>query len=189
MTPSVVVITSGAPGAGKSTLAARLGAELGLPVIDRDDLKDALFDALGWSDAEWSARMGGASWRLLFTVAGRLAAAGCSFVLDSNFERGRHPELASLAAQATLVEVHCATAPQEMARRFRRRWERGERHPGHTGVYADEAVYLAEFGRRDFAPLEESDIVIRVDTATPDSVDLQGIVTAIRGAMDGSEDR
>lgn len=189
MSRRVAVLVSGAPGAGKSTVALRLGAELGLPVIDRDDLKDAVFDALGWSDAEWSKRVGEASWRLLFTIAQRLAGAGCSFILDSNFERGRHREIAALASRVAIVEVHCATAAEEMAARFRRRWEGGGRHPGHTDAYADERAYLAEFSRRDFAPLDESEVVIRVDTTTHESVDWDGIVTTIRGAMDGPQDR
>lgn len=39
-------MVSGAPAAGKSTLARALAPRLGLPLISQDDIKETLFDAL-----------------------------------------------------------------------------------------------------------------------------------------------
>jgi adenylate kinase family enzyme len=50
------VLVIGGPGAGKSTLAARLGAALGLPVVHLD----AHFWRPGWQESprpEWAARV------------------------------------------------------------------------------------------------------------------------------------
>jgi len=38
------VVVSGAPGAGKSTLAGPLAERLGLPLIGKDHIKETLFD-------------------------------------------------------------------------------------------------------------------------------------------------
>jgi len=38
------VVVSGLPGSGKSVLAQRLSPLLGLPVIDKDDILDRLFE-------------------------------------------------------------------------------------------------------------------------------------------------
>jgi adenylate kinase family enzyme len=38
---------AGWPGSGKSTLAAALAAELGLPLLARDEIKEALMGGLG----------------------------------------------------------------------------------------------------------------------------------------------
>ena len=39
-----VILVNGLPGAGKSTLAAQLGDELGVPVVSKDSIKEALAD-------------------------------------------------------------------------------------------------------------------------------------------------
>jgi adenylate kinase family enzyme len=42
-----VVIVSGAPGAGKSTMAGPLAGELGFPLLSKDVIKETLFDVVG----------------------------------------------------------------------------------------------------------------------------------------------
>ena len=49
-TPSAarrIVLVSGAPGAGKTTLASPLALRLGWPLIAKDQIKETLFDAMG----------------------------------------------------------------------------------------------------------------------------------------------
>jgi predicted kinase len=41
------VLVAGWPGSGKSTLAAALASRLGLPLLAKDEIKEALMDALG----------------------------------------------------------------------------------------------------------------------------------------------
>jgi hypothetical protein len=41
------VLVAGWPGSGKSTLAAALAPRLGLPLLAKDEIKEALMDALG----------------------------------------------------------------------------------------------------------------------------------------------
>lgn len=46
------VVVSGLPGSGKTTLARRLGTALDLPVIDKDEILERLFEARGARDPE-----------------------------------------------------------------------------------------------------------------------------------------
>ena len=56
-----LLIVNGLPGSGKTTLSRELAPRLGLPLISKDDIKELLFDQLGWSDREQSKRFGGAA--------------------------------------------------------------------------------------------------------------------------------
>jgi 2-phosphoglycerate kinase len=56
-----VVLVSGAPGSGKTSLAVPLAAELGLALLRKDRIKETLHDGLGAPepDLAWSRRLGG----------------------------------------------------------------------------------------------------------------------------------
>ena len=54
------VLVGGWPGSGKTTLSRSLATELGLPLLSKDEVKEALMDALGApADVEESAVSGG----------------------------------------------------------------------------------------------------------------------------------
>ena len=196
MSPPVLVIVSGPPGAGKTTIAKRMGAELELPVFDRDDLKDTMFEALGWSGRAWSKRVGGAAWDLLFLIGERLLDRRVSVILETNFERDSSLDRLRAMCERTsseVVEIHCCASPAVLARRFRERWESGGRHPGHTAEFTDQETFVAALSQRDFdRPIGVSEHVIEVDTTYPERIDWTGIVSTVRSALGeayGSQDR
>ncbi len=55
-----LVIVGGAPATGKTTLARALGTSLGLPVITKDDVKEALATPFPTGDRDWSRQL---EWR------------------------------------------------------------------------------------------------------------------------------
>ena len=56
------VLVAGWPAAGKSTLARALAAELGLPLLAKDEIKEALMDGLGYpATVAQSRRLGRAA--------------------------------------------------------------------------------------------------------------------------------
>jgi predicted kinase len=177
-----IVLVSGAPGAGKSTLARPLAAVLCMPLLTKDAIKESLADSLGLGDgsAAWSTKLGGAAMELMWTLAAQAPAA----VLEANFrpysdyERRRIEGLA-----ATVVEVHCACPPQEAARRYTERGRRANRHAIHV-LRAMTADQMAEYDR----PIGLGRLVI-TDTGAPvDVADLAARVSqAFSQADDGGE--
>ena len=132
--PLVLIIT-GPPASGKSTLGRQLAPRLGLPFLSKDLFKETLFDQLGWSDRDWSRRLGGASMALLFRSAAALLEAGQSVALESNFySEWDTPPLRQLADTfaCRFVQIVCTASGPTLVERYKRRIVTGERHPGHT---------------------------------------------------------
>ena len=85
MTMPVLLLVSGPPVAGKTTLARRLAAEFGLPLINKDGIKELLFDTVGTHDYAWSQNLGRASIALL-----QIHCTASADVLEERNERRRH---------------------------------------------------------------------------------------------------
>jgi predicted kinase len=181
--PTVVIIT-GPPASGKTTLARELARRLRLPLLSKDLFKETLFDQLGWSDREWSRRLGIASMALLFRSAGALLEAGQSILLESNFyaamDTGPLLELADVYG-CRYIQVVCSASAATLEQRYRQRSETGERHLGHTQSESlDETVSRLLAGRWD--ALDLTGPLIRVDTDA--EVDVDTVISAIRHAME-----
>lgn len=123
------VVVSGLPASGKTTLSRHLSTALSLPLFDKDDILEALFDTLGVGDAAWRQSLSRTSDEILQRLVARSAGA----VVTSFW---RHPGLSSLSGTPTswlgslsqrVVEVYCDCDPEVAVTRFIER----QRHPGH----------------------------------------------------------
>ncbi|WP_223166525.1 AAA family ATPase [Nonomuraea sp. SYSU D8015] len=137
----IVVLVNGLPGAGKTTVARALGAELGLPVFSKDDLKETLADMLerpaGIGVREWSRMLGAAAGESMWTL---LRSAGRGAVLESPWPAPLRPVVLAGLAKAAVApervrEVWC-DVPPELARR---RYESRVRHAVHCDADVDDA--------------------------------------------------
>ena len=158
---------SGAPGAGKTTLALPLAAELGYALLSKDLIKETLHDALGapGPDPAWSRQLGGAAMELLWT----LAARSPDVVIEANFRPHSDYERAKLTALGGHpVEVHCDCPAELATARYRTRARHPVHHMSHASVEA-----LAEWDR----PVGIGTLVT-VDTTAP--VDVAALAAHIR---------
>lgn len=162
---------SGVPGSGKTTLARQLAEELALPLISKDAIKEALFDALGSGDLAWSQALGRASHRIMYA----LAAEAKSAVLESNFWRGvAEGDIKALGRP--LVQVYCRCPMDVAVARYRQRAESPERHRGHLPEHqADEVI--ASWATLEPLPLDLDASLIEVDTTH--SVDVAALASRV----------
>lgn len=167
-----VVFVSGAPGAGKTTLAVPLAAELGFALVCKDRIKETLHDGLGEPrpDLAWSRKLGAAAMELLWA----LAADAPSVVVEANFrphDRYQREKLSALAGRP--VEVYCQCDRGLAARRYNQRARTC--HPVHV-VTRRTPEMPAEYDR----PVAIGDLVT-VNTALP--VDVAAVATAVRAHL------
>jgi len=95
------VLVAGWPGSGKSTLAAALAAQLGLPLLAKDEIKEALMEGLGQpSTVAESQRLGKAAVLAMLRAARTCPGA----VLDSTWFDYALPLARALPGR--LIEVH-----------------------------------------------------------------------------------
>jgi predicted kinase len=163
-----------------------LASSLGIPYFGKDGFKDLLFDTIGWSDRDWSRKVGIASYELLFAVAESLLSAGTSLVVEANFYPEQHAARFSALRDrlaARIVEVYCTASTAVLRRRFVERWESGDRHPGHVQNESLEED-LARLGGDEWGPLgiEER---FDVDTTDVGLEQLSSIVSQIVETIGG----
>jgi predicted kinase len=136
---SRLVIVGGAPATGKTTLALALGTSLGLPVITKDDIKEALATPFATGDRDWSRQLGVAAYSVLFVVAERILAAGSGLILETNFRRGIADDpLRALARLAPTAVIVCRVPDPLRRKRFEDRAARGRHRVHIDGAVLDE---------------------------------------------------
>lgn len=180
-----MIVVTGRPAAGKSTLASWLGRQLACPVISKDSIKEVLFDQLGWRDREWSKVLGRASVELMYYIAETQLKASRSVILDNAFD----PDLASAKLRALVrengansLQIICNARSTVLFDRFKRRAESGIRHEGHVDAQClDELKASLQQERRQ--RLDIGGQVLRVDTTDLATIHYEAILNEVVAAL------
>lgn len=181
--PLLVVVT-GSPASGKSTLAEKLSESMRLPLLAKDAFKEEIYDNLEGAAPADSHRLGFVAVRLMHSWSKRLLEKGVSLVLESNFKRSLSlPDLESLFALSQPVVVQCVAPRDEVVDRYVERSEEGERHPVHDDAnHVDELRHDLEKGEYDMRVLDVP--VITVDTSIEGGVDIEALIHRIRSTRE-----
>jgi predicted kinase len=127
-----LVVVTGAPATGKSTVATGLVRHLGYALISKDDVKESLANVLGTGDREWSRKLGAAAYSVMQRLASRMLDERVNVILEANFWRERSESwLRALAQGRDASVIVCSVAPDVRRERFRSRGAAGARHAVH----------------------------------------------------------
>lgn len=129
-----IVLVSGPPASGKTTIARPLAERLGFAMLSKDDIKESLYTSMKGrpGDVEFSRQIGNAAMELLWALAPHCP----SVVLEANFRTKsgyEREKVAALARAGTqIVEVYCRIPLEEASRRFAERARTERHHPAHA---------------------------------------------------------
>lgn len=174
------VVISGLPGSGKTTVGRRLAPALDLPLIDKDDILDRLFDSKGIGDAVWRRTLSRQSDVILQNDATNSNGA----IVASFWRRAGMPSGSGTPTEwldvpsHRVVEVHCACDEEMAAHRFLQR----RRHLGHLDDDRSLAELVASF--RQLVQLPPLQVGPRFIVDTARKPDLTDVIYEIRCALE-----
>jgi predicted kinase len=153
------VVVSGLAASGKTSVAEPLAQALGVPLVSKDAIKEALFEAVGSVGLTWSKTLSRAADAAMVRIAQDLDGA----VLDNFWYAETVDELLAPLPRP-IVEVFCRCDPEVAYERFRGR----SRHTGHADHERNpDTLRVPFFTRAKKLPLRTLGPVVEVDTERP----------------------
>jgi len=179
--PNIIIVT-GRPAAGKSTLAKWLSQELKLSLVSKDAIREELFDRLGWKDRKWAQQLGKASVDMMFYFARAQLEVGHSIIMDNSFfPPVSNPRFQALKEQyyAESIQIVCDSDHETLFQRFKARAVLGTRHLGHGDQDVLEGLY-ANLTDHPLQILEIGGSLFEIDTTDFAKVNYQEILKQVK---------
>ncbi len=169
-------------------------------MISKDEIKELMFDAIGFKCRQEKVQLGIAAYDIMCYVAARHLLAGQSVILENNFEEIVKPKLLELICKydCKVITIRVGGDIETILRRFIERESSPERHRGHVintqypevdgekDTIAERGISAADFeaaaqrrGMLDFAIGD----LIEVDTTDFAAVNYDDIAEKVRLLM------
>ncbi|HVU96916.1 MAG TPA: AAA family ATPase [Puia sp.] len=170
--PALVIVT-GRPASGKTTLAHLLANELRCPLISRDELKEGYVNTLGAPHHQLDDSAAWHIYETFFAVIELLLAKNISIVVEAAFQdRLWKQRLPALAAK-TSVKVIICNLPFDLARQ--RFIQRRSSDAGREKFHGDESF------AKTYEPLSMNVPTLEVDTTQDYRPNMRNIIDFLLG--------
>lgn len=144
MNQPLLIVVTGRPGAGKTTLAHTLAREIRCPCLCRDEFKEGRVNTEGSDHVVLGKEANWALYETFFQAIELLLRRGITLVAEAAFQHKLWaPKLEPLQALCRLRIVVCTVDPQTARARF---IARGLADPNRERFHGDRAVQAAREG-------------------------------------------
>lgn len=163
-----MIIVTGIPGSGKTTLANWLRRDVGLRMIGQDAVKEFMADQLGGAfDKQSSSALGRVTRQAVLTLGAEFAQLGEHILVEAALQTTSAEQTLRQLDHGPLLQIYVDCDLTEVKRRFVERRASGKRHPVHTDDLFD--TLTDDEIREKYRPLEGSDLTtIRFDATDID---------------------
>lgn len=193
-----LIILAGMPATGKSTIAAQIQKHFGFPILEKDTIKEALFDTIGFEGYPAKRQLDVASNEILLRTIGAMLRSETSLIVDNNFDEESAEKLRLLleAHPVNCVTIFLYGDPQVLYERYYARDKAGLRHLGHamqtnypphpgesTEFEMTREGFDDRFVRRKMDNMTWGGKQIRVDATHPETIDVDALIREIDEAL------
>ena len=193
-----LIIIAGMPATGKSTLAKKLSDALGIAILEKDEIKDEMFDTIGFKDRKEKRALDVAANAILLRCTEKLLDKGNSLIIVNNFDSdmsGRVQEMIDKAG-CKCVTVFLNGDPEVLYKRYVARDAKHVRHMGHTFIdrypplEGDDVnrnmtreYFRDRFEKHGMADFKLNGNRIDLDATFPNKIDVDKLISDIKEAL------
>ena len=197
-----LIIIAGMPATGKSTLARALSENFSFPVLEKDDIKEEMFDTVGYRDLTEKRALDVAANAILLRCTEAILSKGQPLIVVNNFDSnmsGRVQEMIDRTG-CQCVTVFLNGDPEVLYQRYVARDAKRVRHLGHTFIdrypplEGDELgrsmtrEYFADvFEKHGMAEFKLKGCRIDLDATYPEKIDVAKLISDIHKQFEGEE--
>ena len=182
--PTLIII-SGHPGTGKTTLSKKVSDKLNLPLIGMDAIKEVMWDTMGHEfDFEFSDKIGKTAFELVFHFIEAFLSKGISLVVEAHFSAERNNDRFNELKKkfnVNLVQIYCNCETEALRKRFKERMTKDSYHNGHKHViklYGEDRI-LNSLGTKYRTRLDINAATCDLDTTIPGAIDYEKLFAFI----------
>ena len=185
MNKPLLIVVTGRPGSGKTTLAHALAREVCCPVFCRDEFKEGLCVTEQKNHIELPPDTNGKVYEVFFRAVELLLRSRMTLVAEAAFQHKLWaPKLTPLLECADIRIVVCSLDPHVARSRF---IERGLANPRREQFHRDTAVHAAKEGIAlpvgNYDPPRLPVPTLHVDTTSGYQPDMTSILTFVQHAV------